>query len=95
MLESGLLREVGEATSLSVPVTARHPVDAAGFALGSPRSAGRGKEVAQIGAVIGREFSFDLVAAAAEMDESKLENALDELVRSELAFCHSPPPNSV
>lgn len=45
------------------------------------------KEIAQIGAVIGREFGSESLAATAQMDEPKLRTALDELIRAELAFC--------
>ncbi|UXN64460.1 AAA family ATPase [Phyllobacterium sp. A18/5-2] len=53
------------------------------------------KEIAQIGAVIGREFSYELLAATAQMDEPKLRTALDELVRAELAFCRDTPPDAI
>ena len=53
------------------------------------------KEVAQIGAVIGREFSYELLAATAQMDEPKLRTALDELVHAELAFCRGTPPDAI
>ena len=38
------------------------------------------KEVAQIGAAIGREFSYELLAAVARRPESQLRDALDQLV---------------
>ena len=44
------------------------------------------KEVAQIGAVIGREFSHELLAAVADRPEAELDAALDQLVNSELVF---------
>jgi predicted ATPase len=42
------------------------------------------KEVAQIAAVIGREFPHALLAAVADRSESQLETALDQLLRAEL-----------
>ncbi|MGI9523705.1 MAG: AAA family ATPase, partial [Hyphomicrobiaceae bacterium] len=47
---------------------------------------GPAKELAQIGAVIGRDFPLDLVAAVTDKTEQQLQEAVDELVRSELLF---------
>jgi predicted ATPase len=52
------------------------------------------KEVAQIGAVIGREFSHGLLAAVADRPEDQLESALDELVASELVFRRGTSPQA-
>jgi predicted ATPase/class 3 adenylate cyclase len=45
------------------------------------------KEVAQIGAAVGREFSYELLIVVAGLSKEKLDEALDQLVRSELVFC--------
>ena len=42
------------------------------------------KEIAQIGACLGREFSYELVQAVSPMAEAQLHEALDQLVASEL-----------
>ena len=52
------------------------------------------KEVAQIGAAIGREFSHALLAAVADRPEPQLCAALDELVNSELVFRRGAPPEA-
>src|SRR4051794_22127126 len=44
------------------------------------------KGVAQVAAVIGREFSRDLLAAAAGLSDDELRAALDRLVAAELVF---------
>jgi len=44
------------------------------------------REVAQIGAVAGREFHYELLSAVAGMPRERLEAALGQLVRSELIF---------
>jgi class 3 adenylate cyclase/predicted ATPase len=54
-----------------------------------------GREVAQTGAAIGREFSQAVLSAALEPDGPDLSQALDELVRAELAFRRGVPPNAV
>jgi class 3 adenylate cyclase/predicted ATPase len=55
---------------------------------------GPAKEVAQIGAVIGREFSHDLLAAVALRDEAQLQSALHALVEAGLLFRQGLPPNA-
>jgi predicted ATPase len=52
------------------------------------------KEVAQIGAAIGREFSHALLAAVADRPEPELQAALDQLVSSELVFRRGAPPEA-
>jgi hypothetical protein len=51
-----------------------------------------GKEVAQIGAVIGREFSFDLVQTVSALPAQQLESTLAELARAEIIVAHGHPP---
>jgi predicted ATPase len=53
------------------------------------------REVAQIGAVVGREFSYELLSTVAGLPKAKLEEALAELVRSELVFCRGQVPQAV
>jgi class 3 adenylate cyclase/predicted ATPase len=54
----------------------------------------RGKIVAQIGAVIGREFSFELLRLVADLDRPALLGALDQLVRSGFALRRGVPPHA-
>jgi class 3 adenylate cyclase/DNA-binding response OmpR family regulator/tetratricopeptide (TPR) repeat protein len=54
----------------------------------------RGKQVAQIGAVIGRDFSFELMRIVSRMDAIELAAALDQLVVSGLVFCRGPRPQA-
>ncbi len=53
------------------------------------------KRVAQVGAVIGREFSYDLIAALNVMGTGDLDEALAHLAALELAFCRGVMPNAV
>ncbi len=55
---------------------------------------GGSKELAQIGAAIGREFSHELLAAVALRPEAKLEMQLDKLVRAGLLFRQGAPPDT-
>src|SRR6516162_8883386 len=52
------------------------------------------KEVAQIGAVIGREFSYELIQPMARRPQPDLEAALDRLTDAGLLFCRGTPPHS-
>ena len=52
------------------------------------------KEVAQIGAVIGREFSYQLLAAVVGIPAEQLDQALSQLVASELVFQRGMPPEA-
>ncbi|HSK76952.1 MAG TPA: AAA family ATPase, partial [Thermoanaerobaculia bacterium] len=47
---------------------------------------GEAKEVAQLASVIGRAFSFELLAAISGMEEEALRRCLDELIRAELIY---------
>ena len=53
------------------------------------------REVAQIGAVVGREFSYELLSTVAGLPKERLEEALAQLVRSELVFCRGEVPQAV
>jgi len=50
------------------------------------------KNVGQVGAAIGRDFSYELVAAAAQLGEPELREALRRLVDSGLVFQRGVPP---
>jgi len=51
--------------------------------------------VAQIGAAIGREFSYELLRAVSRLPEDQLQSSLDRLVASELVFQRGTPPDAV
>src|ERR1700752_5017567 len=55
---------------------------------------GPAKEVAQIGAAIGREFSHALLAAVARKPEAELSSALDRLIAAGLLFRQGVPPHA-
>jgi class 3 adenylate cyclase len=54
-----------------------------------------GKEVAQIGAAIGREFSYAVLEAVARRPPDQLRDALDQLSRAGLIFRRGMPPDDV
>jgi class 3 adenylate cyclase len=55
---------------------------------------GPAKEVAQIGAAIGRQFSHDLLASVVRQPEAELGAALDRLIAAGLLFRQGAPPNA-
>ncbi|RWA97374.1 AAA family ATPase [Mesorhizobium sp.] len=90
VLESGNARTVlsrAAATALNVPATLHASLMARLDRLGSTV-----KEVAQVGAVLGREFSYELLAAVAQRNAADLNGALDQLVGAGLVFCRGTRP---
>jgi predicted ATPase len=55
---------------------------------------GAAKEVAQIGAAIGREFSHSLLAAVVRKPEAELGSSLDRLLQAGLLFRQGVPPHA-
>jgi class 3 adenylate cyclase len=52
------------------------------------------KETAQIGAVLGREFSYELIEAVAQRPETELQAALGQLSDAGLLFCRGTAPHA-
>ena len=96
VLESGLLREEADRYVLdralppfAIPTTLHDSLMARLDRLASVRL------VAQIGAAIGREFSYELLRAVSRLPEDELQAALGRLVASELVFQRGTPPDAV
>jgi class 3 adenylate cyclase/predicted ATPase len=96
VLESGVLREEADRyvldrklPPLAIPTTLQDSLMARLDRLASVRL------VAQIGAAIGREFSYALLRAVSRLSESELEAALARLVASGLVFQRGTPPEAV
>jgi predicted ATPase len=95
VLESGLLREEdgryalqGPLPPLAIPATLHDSLTARLDRLIPV------KELAQIGAAIGREFSYELLAAVAPLQQNELHEALARLEDAELVFRHGTPPHA-
>src|SRR5262247_1669435 len=52
------------------------------------------KEVAQLGAVLGREFAYDMLRAVSSQDEATVQDGLDRLVAAELLYQRGRPPRA-
>jgi class 3 adenylate cyclase len=95
VLESGLLKDAGDRYELAGPLPALAiPSTLHDSLLARLDRLAPVKEVAQIGAVIGREFSYTLLAAVADRHEADLQVALDQLVQAELIFRRGSPPEA-
>ncbi|MCZ6874512.1 MAG: hypothetical protein O7G88_13455 [bacterium] len=87
VLESGTLKEVdgryemvGSLASLAIPSTLQDSLMARLDRLLSA------KGIAQIGATIGRQFSYELLQAVAQLDDATLQRELSRLVEAELLY---------
>jgi class 3 adenylate cyclase/tetratricopeptide (TPR) repeat protein len=95
VLESGLLADKGDHYELSGPLpplaipTTLHDSLMARLDRLAPV-----KEIAQTAAVIGREFSHELLAALSPLSEADLSSALGQLVAAELIFRRGTPPEA-
>ncbi len=83
LLESG---ELGSAQA--IPPTLQQSLTARLDRLGSAR------EVAMIGAVLGRSFSFSLLRAVAGISDSPLQQALERLAEADILLVEGLPPNA-
>lgn len=52
------------------------------------------KEVAQLGAVLGREFAYEFIQAISSQDEERLQADLSRLVEAELLYQRGRPPQA-
>jgi predicted ATPase len=96
VLESGLLEDRGDRYELAGPLPPfAIPATLHDSLLARLDRLAPVKEIAQIGAAIGREFSYALLAAVADRPEAELQIALGRLVSSELVFRRGAPPEAI
>ena len=95
VLESGLLREredryepTGPLPPLAIPATLHDSLMARLDRLAPV------KAVAQLGAVLGRTFAYELLQAVTPLDEASLQQALAQLVDAELLYQRGLPPQA-
>jgi predicted ATPase len=95
VLESGLLQERAERYALSgplpplaIPTTLHDSLMARLDRLSAV------KAMAQLGATLGREFSYDLLQAIAPWDEDTLRRGLQQLVAAEFLYQQGVPPQA-
>jgi predicted ATPase len=95
VLESGLVREredryelTGALPPLAIPSTLQDSLMARLDRLASV------KEVAQVGAALGRSFSYDLLRTIASVEETTLNRSLTTLVDAEFLHLRGVPPHA-
>ena len=94
VLEAGS-EEEAQRTAASVPSMALAvPASLHALLMARLDRLGAAKDVAQIGAAIGREFSHDLLAAVASKPEAELGSSLDRLTAAGLLFRQGRPPHA-
>jgi tetratricopeptide (TPR) repeat protein len=95
IVESGMLRRVngryeltGQLDDVSIPITLHDSLMARLDRLGNAKS------LAQMAAVIGREFAHALLKAVTPSDEAEMEIELRQLIDSELIYPRGLPPQA-
>jgi class 3 adenylate cyclase/predicted ATPase len=95
VVESGVLDEAGDHYQIMGPLTPLAiPSSLHASLLARLDRLSPVREVAQIAAALGRQFSYELISAAAGMPQQPLDHALDQLVASELIFRRGTPPDA-
>nr|WP_244635770.1 AAA family ATPase [Bradyrhizobium huanghuaihaiense] len=95
VLEANLLRDEGDHYALAGPLPPMAiPATLQESLLARLDRLAPAREVAQVAAAIGREFSHELLAIAAALPESDLQAGLDDLVGSGLVFRRGTPPQA-
>jgi predicted ATPase len=95
VVEGGVVTETdngyaiaGPVTPLTIPTTLHASLLARLDRLAPTR------EVAQVGAALGRQFSHELISAVAQMPQNRVDDALAQLVSAELIFRRGTPPDA-
>jgi predicted ATPase len=95
LLEGGLLREEnGKYTLSGAPTTLAIPSSLHDSLMARLDRLGPAKEVAQIGAVIGREFTYGMVKAVANRPDDRLQDDFSRLVEAGLIFRRGGSPQT-
>jgi predicted ATPase len=95
VVESGMLTDMGDRYTATGPVPALViPATLQASLLARLDRLAPVREVAQIGAALGRQFSHELIAAVAPMPQPQLDDALTQLVDAELIYRRGTPPDA-
>ena len=96
VLESGLLQEqderyalTGPLHPLAIPATLHDSLMARLDRLGAVKS------LAQLGATLGREFSYELLRAVAPWNEDTMQRGLHQLIEAEFLYQRGVPPQAI
>src|SRR5262249_3813616 len=93
-LESQTLRQGDARAAFTAPHTLAIPSSLQASLMARLDRLGAGKEVAQIGAVLGREFSYELLDAVAARSDGQLQHSLHQLVSAGLVLRRDLQPRA-
>jgi predicted ATPase len=95
VVESGIVKEIGDHYAAAGPVAPLAiPTSLHASLLARLDRLAPTREVAQIGAALGRSFSHELISAVAQIPTHKLDHSLAQLVGAELIFRRGTPPDA-
>jgi class 3 adenylate cyclase/tetratricopeptide (TPR) repeat protein len=95
LLESALLREEADHYALTGPLSAvTIPATLQDSLMARLDQLNAAKDVAQLGAVLGREFSYEMLQALGVIEEATLQDGLAQLVEAELLYQRGRPPRA-
>ena len=95
VVESGIVTEAGDHYAVAGPMAPLAiPTSLHASLLARLDRLAPTREVAQIGAALGRSFSYELISAVAGMPQQKLDEALEQLASAELIFRRGMPPDA-
>jgi class 3 adenylate cyclase len=95
VVESGLVTDAGDTYAVTRPAAPLAiPTSLQASLLARLDRLAPTREIAQIGAALGREFTHQLISAVAQMPQQKLDEALEQLVAAELVFRRGTPPDA-
>jgi class 3 adenylate cyclase/tetratricopeptide (TPR) repeat protein len=95
VVESGALTDAGDRYTVAGPSPALAiPTSLNASLLARLDRLAPVREVAQIGAALGRQFSHALISAVAPMPQPQLDDALAQLLHAELIFRRGTPPDA-
>ena len=95
VIESGMLTDAGDRYTTASPVTPLAiPASLQASLVARLDRLAPVREVAQIGAALGRQFSHELIAAVASMPQRQLDDALAQLVAAEQIHRRGNPPDA-
>jgi len=96
VLESGLVRETEDGYALSGPLPPLAiPATLQDSLMARLDRLLTAKGIAQLGAVLGRHFSFELLQAVSHLDEATLQRELSRLIEAEFLYQHGLPPQTM
>jgi class 3 adenylate cyclase/tetratricopeptide (TPR) repeat protein len=90
--ESGTLSRVARGARVEILAPRDIPATLQDLVMARLDQMGGGGDLAQLAAVLGREFSYELITAVAALDETLLEAELARLVQADILYVKGHPP---